>query len=135
MELHESGQRAVLLDRTGQQLLSGGDTDLVCCAFDLGLGCGTFPALHLVHLISPARLTEKYLLRLSEGIAYSAVVLRSFRPNLFDEPPARGVVGRVADMLRAARMGRRGRLIQNAIRSGTDRAAADLESRTQASSR
>lgn len=135
VSLHDTGQREVLLDRTGQQLLSGGDTDLVSCAFDLGMGSGTFTALTLVHLIPPGRLTEDYLVRLSEGISYSAVVLRSFRPDAYPERPTRGIVGRMADAMRAIRMGRRGRRFQRAIESGARRAEADLAARRNGSSR
>lgn len=133
--LHDTGQREVLLDRAGQQLLSGGDTDLVCCAFDLGIGAGTFTALRLVHLIPPARLNEEYLVRLSEGISYSAVVLRSFRPGAYPEREARGLVGRMADTVRAIRMGRRGRRFQKAIEVGARRAEADLAARRNGSVR
>ena len=77
--LHESGQRAIQLDRSGASLLSGGDNDMAACACDIGLGVGIVSDLRLTHLISPERLSEDYLTRLAEGIYFSAVVLAGLR--------------------------------------------------------
>jgi glycosyltransferase involved in cell wall biosynthesis len=78
--------------RKGESLLSGEDTDLVLMGERLGLGWGTFPQLVLDHLIPTHRLTEAYLLRLTEGLAASStalyvrlgycVVKRTYRRNL-----------------------------------------------------
>lgn len=125
-QLHDRGARPVMLDRAGQNLLSGGDNDLVCCAFDIGLGAGVFESLRLVHLIPPSRLEESYLLNLVEGIAYSIVVLRSFRPDAYPSTPHRGWQGRIADGLRFARMGSRERRFQRALRRGEARAHRDV---------
>jgi hypothetical protein len=81
LDLHESGKRLVQLDRNGTSLLSGGDNDLAACACDIGLGVGLIASLKLTHLISPERLTEGYLVRLSEGIFLSAVILDHFRSS------------------------------------------------------
>ena len=80
--LHESGKRAFQFDRTGDSLLSGGDNDLAACACDLGLGVGIIASLKLTHLIPPERLTEDYLVRLAEGIYFSAVVLAYLRHSV-----------------------------------------------------
>jgi glycosyltransferase involved in cell wall biosynthesis len=82
LELHESGKRSFQFDRNGNSLLSGGDNDLAACACDIGLGVGLIASLKLTHLISPERLTEDYLVRLTEGIFLSAVVLDHFRSSL-----------------------------------------------------
>ena len=82
LDLHESGKRSFRFDRNGKSLLSGGDNDLAACACDIGLGVGLITSLKLTHLISPERLTEDYLVRLSEGIFFSAVVLDHFRSSL-----------------------------------------------------
>ena len=82
LDLHESGKRSFQFDRSGKSLLSGGDNDLAACACDIGLGVGLIASLRLTHLISPERLTEDYLVRLSEGIFFSAVVLDYFRSSL-----------------------------------------------------
>jgi hypothetical protein len=81
LDLHESGKRSFQFDRNGKSLLSGGDNDLAACACDIGLGVGLIAALKLTHLIAPERLTEDYLVRLSEGIFFSAVVLDHFRSS------------------------------------------------------
>ena len=82
LDLHESGKRSFQFDRNGKSLLSGGDNDLAACACDIGLGVGLIASLKLTHLISPERLTEAYLVRLSEGIFFSAVVLDHFRSSI-----------------------------------------------------
>lgn len=81
LDLHESGKRAFQLDRNGKSLLSGGDNDLAACACDIGLGVALIASLKLTHLISPERLTEDYLVRLSEGIFFSAVVIAYLRSS------------------------------------------------------
>jgi len=81
LDLHESGKRSFQFDRNGKSLLSGGDNDLAACACDIGLGVGLIASLKLTHLISPERLTEDYLVRLSEGIYFSAVILDHFRSS------------------------------------------------------
>lgn len=81
LHLHESGKRSMLLDRVGESLVSGGDNDLAVCACDLGLGVGLIASLKLTHLIPPERLTERYLIRLADGIYYSAVVLLYLRSS------------------------------------------------------
>jgi glycosyltransferase involved in cell wall biosynthesis len=75
--LHESGRRAIQLDRTGTSLVSGGDNDLAACACELGLGQGLVASLKLTHLIPAERVTRPYLLRLIEGIAFSSTILDS----------------------------------------------------------
>jgi glycosyltransferase involved in cell wall biosynthesis len=82
LDLHESGKRSFQFDRTGGALLSGGDNDLAACACDIGLGVGLIASLKLTHLISPQRLTEDYLVRLTEGVFFSAVVLDHLRSSL-----------------------------------------------------
>lgn len=84
LDLHESGKRLFQLDRNGTSLLSGGDNDLAACACDVGLGVGLIASLKLTHLISPHRLTEDYLIRLSEGIFFSSVVLDHFRSSIVE---------------------------------------------------
>ncbi len=56
-----------LTDRTGGDLLCGGDTELCYVACSMGLGMGLFPELILTHLIPRERIMEEYLLRLLEG--------------------------------------------------------------------
>jgi len=119
LDLYDRGVRSVILDRVGRSLASGGDNDLAACACDLNLGVGLFSALKLTHLMPPQRLTEDYLCRLAEGIEYSGAILRAERGVPMQ---ARGLIGKIADLLRV--LLRRGphRNIQRAVFRG--RAAA-----------
>lgn len=71
------------LDRHGSDLSSCGDTDLAWTACDLGMGTGVFRNLRLTHLIPSSRLEESYLLRLTESIARSVVLLFAVRQRAY----------------------------------------------------
>ena len=126
--LHDEGLRARMLDRAGSNLVSGGDNDLAACAIDVGLACGVMSSLHVTHLIPDERLTETYLLRLIEGISYSAVILGSFRPETRNGIAAKSTARRVADILRKFRMTSRERRFAAAVERGQKRAVLELES-------
>ena len=96
---HADGRRKLTMDRTGASLLSGGDTDLAATACDIGLGTALFTSLKLTHLIPRQRLTEEYLSRLLEGLAFSGVIVNSFRENGTPAPTTRWKT-KVADVLR-----------------------------------
>lgn len=64
------------LDRRGVNLLSGGDLDMVLCAYETALGVGKFPSLSLVHLIPSFRVKQDYILKLAESITYSSAIIR-----------------------------------------------------------
>ncbi len=113
--LHASGQRKVILDRVGKSLISAGDNDLAACACDVGMGVGVFTAQKLEHLISAARLEEEYLLRLTEGIAYSGIVFRSFRAAVGPYPRWKT---KIADALRMSLMDQQRRKFFQASRRG-----------------
>ncbi|MBR8832767.1 MAG: glycosyltransferase [Stigonema ocellatum SAG 48.90 = DSM 106950] len=81
-ELVHNDPRRADLDRKGQILSSCGDSDLAYTACDIGLGTGQFTSLKVTHLIPPSRLSEDYLLRISEGLSYSGTVLEYFRGKL-----------------------------------------------------
>jgi len=59
------------LDRSGLDLSSGGDNDLVMSVLELGWSVGYFPSLSLDHVIPPARLDPRYLARLNRAIQRS----------------------------------------------------------------
>ena len=122
-ELHSTGKRAFVMDRSGDSLVSGGDVDLASCACDIGLGVGLFAALRLQHLIPSNRLTEEYLLRLTEGIGYSGVILDSFRQS--SSRPG-GWSRKVAERLRYLRMDSREKRVYLATKKGQARARKDL---------
>ena len=125
LDLHESGKRAFVMDRNGSSLISGGDIDLALCACDLGMGVGLFAALKLQHLMPSERLQEDYLLRLTEGIGYSGVILESFR-TAASSKTNRGLLRKTADFVRYVLMDSRERRVQRAHRAGTARAKRDL---------
>jgi len=127
---HENGKRSLLMDRTGESLLSGGDTDLASTACDVGLGTGLFASLRLTHLIPAERVEEEYLVRLVEGMAFSGVVVSSFRSSerLRTRIPWKT---RMANSLRSMFMDRRGRRFFRAVRRGEESAAEFLEQRSR----
>jgi glycosyltransferase involved in cell wall biosynthesis len=68
-----------LLDRSGITVASGGDSDLVWTAIDLGMGTGRFTSLRLTHLIPKQRLTENYIVKLYSGFAHAGTIVDSLR--------------------------------------------------------
>ncbi len=63
------------LDRKGGSLVSGGDMDMAYTAVAMGLGMGVLRELQLTHLIPKRRISRDYIVKLSESIGYSAVIL------------------------------------------------------------
>jgi hypothetical protein len=124
LELHAHGRRKVMMDRTGDSLLSGGDSDLAMCACDVGLGMGLFTSLRLTHLIPETRLTEDYLVKLVESLAYSAIVLDSFRssPKANGLSMKRNLSTSLADVARLVIRNRRERRFFRAVRKGEQQA-------------
>jgi glycosyltransferase involved in cell wall biosynthesis len=120
LRLHESGTKAIQLDRTGTSLLSGGDNDLAACACILGMGVGLIAALKLTHIIPPERLTVSYLERLAEGIYLSSTILDA-KWGLRAQP--RNVFGRALDYLRILRLRPPHRRILQAAYRGQRQAA------------
>jgi glycosyltransferase involved in cell wall biosynthesis len=126
VQLHHDGRRKIVMDRMGASLLSGGDSDLAMSACDIGLGMGLFTSLNLTHLIPSSRLTEDYLARLLEGLAYSGIVLDSFRPSNGHHGP-RKLSTSVADVARLLIRNRRDRRFFRAVRNGERKAAEFLD--------
>lgn len=124
-DLHANGQRNIIMDRAGDSLVSGGDSDLAICACDIGLGMGLFTSLRLTHLIPAGRLTEDYLARLLEGLAYSGIVLSSFRSSN-GHPSGRKLSTSLADLARLLIRDRRERRFFRAVRSGEQKAVQFL---------
>lgn len=69
--LNRDNLHAVLTDRRGDELTSGGDNDIVFTLLRDGWSVGYFPDLALTHLIPEARLQPAYLARLNRGIQRS----------------------------------------------------------------
>ena len=84
------------LDRKGGLLLSGGDDEFSFIACAMGYGQGVFPELTMTHIIPSERVSEDYLARLREGIAYSSVLVKQRYGIPFrhpePEPAARNIL-------------------------------------------
>jgi glycosyltransferase involved in cell wall biosynthesis len=111
------------LDRRGTALESCGDIDIAFTACDMGMGMGKFPSLRLEHLISKQRVTDDYLLRLIEGIAYSDTILVALRDGIPMQPCR---VDRLVDRYKRLRMPKIERSIARAVAKGRRRALNSL---------
>lgn len=82
-ELTKSG-RFNILDRTGNQLTSGGDVQMVLYCISLGFGAGVDPELGVKHIIPGKRTSLDYLKRLTFGnsICYATCVSEVFPEQL-----------------------------------------------------
>jgi len=67
--------RRRILDRKGELIFAGGDSDMALCARRLGMGMGLFPSLKLAHLISEDRLRKGFLVRAAFGSGYTITLL------------------------------------------------------------
>lgn len=76
-----------LTDRIGKSLASGGDTEICYVACSMGLGMGLFPELQVTHLIPSERLTERYLIRLAEGMQTSLAMVAYKWRNIVPRSP------------------------------------------------
>lgn len=89
VDLVENGQYT-LTDRKGNEMSSGGDTQIVLNCIAAGAAAGVAPGLKLTHIIPKERTTLTYLKRLIYGmnISYHLSVLQVFpeyEENLFKE--------------------------------------------------
>jgi glycosyltransferase involved in cell wall biosynthesis len=120
------------MDRKGQLLTSCGDTDLALTACNLHQGYGLFAEMKLLHLIPKERLTEDYLLRLEEGIAYSSSLLRFLRslesPRSSTSSFARQYLGKIRRRLTMKRLDR---LVLEARLRGWNKANEEFAKSTQ----
>ena len=115
------------LDRAGQSLVSGGDTDLAWTACAMGAGMGQFKELKLKHLIPPERLTEDYLCRLFEGKGYSAAILNGLWARRDPEAVYEGLWNLLRMGWRRFRSDWKGRRFLAAKRRGEARARQQLQ--------
>ncbi|MBD1855424.1 glycosyltransferase [Leptolyngbya boryana CZ1] len=73
-------QQRLSFGRTGQQLTSGEDNDIVLTILEQGWQVGYFPELKIIHIIAASRLNKEYLARLNYASTRSWVqVLRVHR--------------------------------------------------------
>jgi glycosyltransferase involved in cell wall biosynthesis len=88
----ERAPNRLRLDRTGLDLVSGGDNDIVMTVLEHGWSVGYFPSLSLSHLIPSARLDPRYLARLNRAIQRSWVQVLSAHAACPWRPIARWTV-------------------------------------------
>ena len=115
----------IKLDRKGNSLVSCGDLDFAYTACDIGLGMGRFTKLKMAHLISARRLQEDYLLKLTEGNAYSQIILKSFREQI-SAPIEPNWKGKLFNLYRLWRMPPRDRRFYQANKRGENLALKEL---------
>jgi glycosyltransferase involved in cell wall biosynthesis len=120
------------LDRVGEQLISGGDNDLLGTSCDVGLGYGNFPELRLTHLIPARRLTLEYMARLVGGITISGSLLRYYRSGVLPEKPGR-LKTRVRWLITLVRFGRHRAALYKASQDAKRTAARIASSQPPAS--
>lgn len=126
--LVRSNPMRLALGRKGTGLSSAEDIDMAFVACDLGLGLGRFISLKLNHIIPKARTSDNYLLRLSEGIAYSQVILDSIRGIKTFQPRR---IDRVAGFCKQLFLQPMERRMAMARESGRNRAINELNLRSQ----
>ena len=93
-------------------------------SFDLGYGCGLFQDLKLIHLIPGSRVTEDYLLRMTEAQEYSLMMLATQRGKKFDGRLS--FPRRLWNLYHLARLPARDRRFRRAMLRGHRRAYADM---------
>ena len=72
------------MGRKGNALSGGEDFDLLHTACEMGLGKGIFASLQLTHVFSAHRLTEDFLVRITEGNARTGLLLKGLlEPDAF----------------------------------------------------
>lgn len=95
------GSSRILLDRTGNNLIGGGDMDISYEARALGYYTTFEPSLRLTHLIPRSRLTLRYLARLLYSVRRSDVLLAGLRGR---EVPRMRLPASVVKLIAAARL-------------------------------
>jgi glycosyltransferase involved in cell wall biosynthesis len=89
----EGDPRRRAFDRTGTQLISGGDNDLAMTVLDEGLDVGYQPELQLTHLIPTGRSQRKYLGALNRALSRSWVRVLALHGIQLGRPISRATVG------------------------------------------
>jgi hypothetical protein len=86
---------------------------------------GRFVKLKMTHLISARRLQEDYLLKLTEGNAYSQIILKSFRERIL-APTELNWKEKLFNLYRLWRMPPRDRRFYQANKRGESLALKEL---------
>jgi glycosyltransferase involved in cell wall biosynthesis len=72
---HYRSSRIQLSDRRGKSLTSSGDSEICYLACSIGYGMGVFPQLKITHLMPKARVEVPYILRMTQSLRASNMVL------------------------------------------------------------
>lgn len=121
----EDDPRRRELDLIGGKRIYGGDTDIAFTGCQIGLGKGVFPQLKLRHLISEQRCSESYLVKVTEGHAYSAA-LHEYLDSGKITPPRSDYRGRLMAGIRWIFSTSIQRQMQRAYREGYQKAISEL---------
>jgi GT2 family glycosyltransferase len=78
----ELGYFRVDLDRSGDQALAAGDTEMADRIHKAGWKVIYVPDAPVNHLVPPGRLTKKHMYRIGRGLAKSHIILTSDRNHL-----------------------------------------------------
>jgi glycosyltransferase involved in cell wall biosynthesis len=109
------------LDRKGDCIFAGGDSDMALCSRRVGLGTGIFPTLRLIHLIPQTRLTRNFFLKAAYGGGYSFTLL-DYLYSLRQQPRKEGMLRRCVAFVRQANRPRLARQISAEEQKGESRA-------------
>lgn len=125
LQVVAADSRHLMLGLRGGRRISGQDTDIALCTFDLSLGAARFARLVLTHIMPASRLAEPALANLVESIAFSTVILEGLRHR----PPTAAAANRLSywrACVRAWRLPPRTRRFCLAELRGRRRAALQL---------
>jgi glycosyltransferase involved in cell wall biosynthesis len=73
--LNEMGFFRTDLDRSGNQVLAAGDTEMITRVYEAGWKVMYLPQAQVSHLVAPERLQKGYIYRIGKGLAKSHVLL------------------------------------------------------------
>jgi glycosyltransferase involved in cell wall biosynthesis len=121
LQLVTADPRRKELDRKGESIFAGGDSDMALCSRRVGMGTGIFPSLRLLHLIPQSRLTEGFFLKAAFGGGYSFTLL-DYLYGLRSGPRKEGILNRFISFVRQARSSSLQRRIAAAQQKGESRA-------------
>lgn len=77
-QLQKAGFNSLLSDRKGEQLISGGDSELCLCINYLGKQIAYTPQLQLMHFMTSVRMNWGYLKKLHYGFGRSRLYLDAY---------------------------------------------------------
>ena len=121
LQLVAADPRRKELDRKGESIFAGGDSDMALCSRRVGLGTGVFPSLRLTHLIPKTRVTQNFFLKAAFGGGYSFTLL-DYLYGLRKQPNRPRLLSRYIAFVRQARRSRMERQMSTEEQKGEGRA-------------